>query len=393
MAGALDGYRIIDITQVISGPLATRILADQGADVIKIEPPVGDILRHMGGVSGISPTYATTNRSKRSIALDLKQDAAIEVVKKLVASADVFIQNNRPGAAERMGLGEAALRAVNPKLIYVSISGFGESGPYSHKRVYDPIIQGMSGLAEIQGGVKGPPRLMRVIVPDKVTALTAAQSVTAALLSRERTGEGQHVKVAMLDAVVAFAWPEGMAYNTFISDRFAGMKPVDRRDLVFETKNGHMIASTVAHREFQGFCRAAGKPEWLDDERFQDTAGLVKFAKERLEMMAEVLLTRNTEDWLEALDAEDVPCGPVLRRTEMHENPQIIENEILVEDEHPLVGRIRQPRPAERMDGTPSAIRGPAPALGEHTLEVLSELGLSDAEIADLRSAGALGSA
>jgi crotonobetainyl-CoA:carnitine CoA-transferase CaiB-like acyl-CoA transferase len=393
MAGALDGYRIIDITQVISGPLATRILADQGADVIKVEPPAGDTLRHMGGVAGISPPHVTINRSKRSVVLDLKQDAAVAVVKRLVEGADVFIQNNRPGAAERMGLGEAALRAVNPKLIYVSISGFGETGPYSHKRVYDPVIQGMSGLAEIQGGVKGPPRLMRVIIPDKVTAMTAAQSITAALLARERSGEGQHVRIAMLDAVIAFAWPEGMAYNTFISERFAGMKPVDRRDLVFETKNGHMIASTVAHREFQGFCRAAAKPEWLQDERFQDTAGLVKHAKERLEMMAEVLATRSTEDWLEALDAEDVPCGPVLRREDMHENPQIIENGILVEGDHPVVGRIRQPRPAERMEKTPSAIRGPAPSLGEHTHEVLSELGLSEAEIGVLQAAGALGGA
>jgi crotonobetainyl-CoA:carnitine CoA-transferase CaiB-like acyl-CoA transferase len=392
MAGALDGYRIVDITQVISGPMATRILADQGADVVKIEPPTGDILRHMGGVAGVSPAYATINRSKRSLVLDLKQDAAVEVVKRLVAEADVFVQNNRPGAAERMGLGEAALREINPKLVYVSISGFGETGPYSHKRVYDPIIQGMSGLAEIQGGVQGPPRLMRVIVPDKVTALTAAQAITAALLARERSGEGQHVKLAMLDAVIAFAWPEGMAYNTFIDERFERMKPVDRRDLVFETKNGHMIASTVAHREFQGFCRAAGKPEWLEDERFQDTAGLVKNAKERLEMMAGVLLTRTTDEWLMALDAEDVPCGPVLQREHMHENEQILANGILIEEEHPVVGRIRQPRPAERMQETPSEIRGPAPALGEHTQEVLSELGLSRDEIEALRAAGALGS-
>ena len=391
MPGALDGYRIIDATQVISGPLATRILADQGADVIKVEPPSGDILRHMGGISGLAPTFVTTNRSKRSIVLDLKNDDALETLKKLVASADVFIQNNRPGAADRMGIGEKELRALNPRLVYVSICGFGEDGPYSHKRVYDPLIQGMSTLCEIQGGATGPPGLVRVIVPDKVTAMTAAQSITAALLARERTGQGQHIRLSMLDAVIAFIWPEGMAYHTFVAEGLPRPKPVARRDLVFETSDGYVIASTVAHREWQGFCRAVERPDWLEDPRFQDTAGLVKNAKERLEMMAEILLTRPTAHWLEALDREDVPCGPVLTRDEVHLHPQVRANGIVVEQEHPVVGKVRMARPAERMDGTPSEITRPAPTLGQDTDEVLAEIGLSTDEIAALRSAGALG--
>lgn len=391
MPGALDGFRVVDFTQVISGPLATRILADQGADVVKVEPAGGDILRHMGGPSGLSPTFVTTNRSKRSVVLDLKKPGALDALKRLVAGADVFIQNSRPGAAERMGVGEEALRKVNPKLVYVSISGFGETGPYAHKRVYDPIIQGMSGLVDIQGGVKGPPRLVRVIVPDKVTALTAAQSITAALLARERTGQGQHLRLSMLDAVIAFVWPEGMAYHTFVREGDA-LQPVERRDLVFATKDGYMIASTVALREFQGFARAAGRPEWLEDPRFQDAAGLVAHAKERLEMMAEVLRTRTTAEWLEAFDAEDVPCGPVLTRDVLHENAQVRANGIVVEGEHPVAGRLRQARPPERMEGTPSEIRRPAPLLGEHTREVLAEAGLSEAEIAALAGSGALGS-
>lgn len=390
MAGALDGIRIIDFTQVISGPLATRILADQGADVIKVEPPAGDILRHMGGMAGMSPTFVTVNRSKRSVVLDLKKPGAVDALKALVARADVFVQNNRPGAAQRMGIGEPALRAVNPKLLYVSICGFGETGPFAHKRVYDPIIQGMSGLADIQGGVKGPPGLMRVIVPDKVTALTAAQNIAAALFARERTGKGQHLRLSMLDAVIQFMWPEGMAYHTYIADGLPKPSPVERRDLVFPTRNGHMIASTVALREWQGFCRAVGKPEWLADPRFQDTAGLVANARERLDMMAEVLATGSTEQWLEALDAEDVPCGPVLTRDRMHEHAQIQANGILVEEEHPVVGRIRQTRPAERLDATPSEIAGPAPALGQHTDAVLHEAGLTG-RIETLRANGALG--
>ena len=391
MSGALDGFRIVDFTQVISGPLATRILGDQGADVVKVEPPGGDILRHMGGLQGLSPTFATTNRSKRSAVLDLKQPGGLEALKRLVARADVFVQNNRPGAAERIGAGEKALREVNPKLIYVSISGFGETGPFAHKRVYDPIIQGMSGLADIQGGVKGPPRLMRVIVPDKVTALTAAQNITAALLARERTGRGQHLRLSMLDAVVAFMWPEGMAYHTFIAEGLPKPSPVERRDLVFETQDGHMIASTVALREFQGFARAAGRHEWLEDPRFQSAAGLISNARERLDMMAEVLLTRTTAHWLEALDREDVPCGPVLSRDRLHEDAQVRASGIVVETEHPVAGLMRQARPAERMDGTPSEITRPAPTLGEHTREVLEEAGLSATEIDALRQGGALG--
>jgi len=391
MAGALSGYRIIDVTQVISGPLATRILADQGADVVKVEPPSGDILRQMGGKGGLAPTFTTTNRSKRSVVLDLKEPAGLEALKRLVAEADVFIQNQRPGAAERMGLGEQALRAVNPRLIYVSISGFGEDGPYAHKRVYDPLIQGMSSLADIQGGIGERPRLMRVIVPDKVTALTAAQSITAALLARERTGEGQHVRLSMLDAVVAFLWPEGMAYHTFVSPDLPKPKQVARRDLIYETSDGYMVVSTVAHREWQGFCRATGKLEWLEDPRFQTTAGLLSHAKERLDLMAEVLRTGTTDRWLEALDAEDVPCAPVLRRDEIHLHPQIQANGIIVEDEHPVVGLVRQARPAERMEGTPSEISRPAPTLGQHTDEVLREAGFGAGEVASLREAGVLG--
>jgi crotonobetainyl-CoA:carnitine CoA-transferase CaiB-like acyl-CoA transferase len=393
MPGALDGVRIIDFTQVISGPLATRILADQGADVVKVEPPIGDILRHMGGMSGLSPTFVTVNRNKRSMVLDLKKHGATDALRELVTGADVFVQNNRPGAAERMGIGEAAMRAINPKLIYVSISGFGETGPYSGRRVYDPIIQGMSGLADIQGGAAGPPQLMRVIVPDKVTAITASQNITAALYARERTGRGQHLQLSMLDAVIAFMWPEGMAYHTYIADGLPKINPVDRRDLVYATADGHMIVATVALREWQGFCRAAGRHDWLEDPRFQDAAGLVAHAKERLDLIAGALRTRPTDAWLAALDAEDVPCGPVLARVDLHQNEQVRANGILVEDDHPVVGKIRMPRPAERFDDTPSDLRSPAPSLGQHTDEVLREVGVADDEVAALRSAGALGSA
>ncbi|NJN52470.1 MAG: CoA transferase, partial [Gammaproteobacteria bacterium] len=210
--GPLSGVRILDLTSMISGPVATQLLADQGADVIKIEPPGGDLVRNLGpSRGGLTATFVSSNRSKRSLALDLKSEAGVGVLERLIPTADVFVQNFRPGAIDRMGFGEARVRALRGDIIYVSISGFGETGPYAHKRVYDPVIQALSGLTAIQADRDtGRPRMVRTIIPDKTTAVTAAQAMTAALFARERHGKGQHVRLAMLDAMVAYLWPEGM---------------------------------------------------------------------------------------------------------------------------------------------------------------------------------------
>ena len=390
MSGALSGYRIVDLSQMISGPLATMLLGDQGADVVKVEPiGTGDLVRSIGASkAGIAPTFATANRNKRSIALDLREKAGLEVLERLVAGADVFVQNFRPGRAQKMGVGEAAIRARQPDIVYVSISGFGETGPYAHKRVYDPIVQAMSGLAAIQGDrVTGRPRMVRTIVPDKLTAMTAAQAITAALLARERTGEGQHVRLAMLDAMVSFLWPEGMARYTFVRDdeeeRPSAMPQV--RDLVFETKDGYITAGTVADREWQAFARTVEHPEWIEDERFKTAAGRIAHWDERLELMQEVLGTRTSAEWLAMLDQAEVPCGPINGRRDLLTDPQIAANELIVESEHPAVGRIRQTRPAARFDRTPAEIRRPAPTLGQHTDEVLREAGLDAGQIEELR--------
>ena len=393
MPGPLAGYRIIDVTQMLSGPMATMMLADQGADVIMVEPPsTGDLTRALGGGSrGMAPTFATINRNKRSVVLNLKDRRGIELLERLVAGADLFVQNFRPGVADRMGIGEAALRRIKPNLVYVSISGFGESGPYVHKRVYDPVIQALSGLASIQGDpVTGRPRMIRLIVPDKVTALTAAQAMTAALLARERTGEGQHVRLAMLDAVIAFLWPEGMARHTFIGSAPVVVRP-DARDLVFETADGYITVGAVSDAEWAGLTHALGHPEWLDDPRFQTPAGRVKHADARLELTAEVLKTRTSAEWLARLEAEDVPCAPVLSREEVIADAQVAANELIVESDHPQAGRMRQPRPAARFERTPAEIRSPAPLLGEHTDAVLTELGISPAQLAALRAARVVG--
>jgi crotonobetainyl-CoA:carnitine CoA-transferase CaiB-like acyl-CoA transferase len=388
--GPLSGYRIIDVTQMLSGPMATMILGDQGADVIKIEPPgVGDLTRAMGANKrGIPPTFAVINRNKRSIAIDFKDHRGLGVLKHLVAGADVFVQNFRPGRAERMGLGEHELRRIKSDLIYVSISGFGEKGPYVERRVYDPVIQALSGLAAIQADYKtGRPQMMRLIIPDKVTALTAAQAITAALLARERTGEGQHVKLAMLDAVIAFLWPEGMANHTFISSNATPAR-AGSRDLIFETADGYITAGANSNAEWRGLATALGRPEWIDDPRFNTVAARIRNVAERLELTAEILATKTSAEWLAVLAANDVPSAPVLSREEVLRDAQVAANELIVESEHPHAGAMRQPRPAARFEATPAGLHRPAPLLGEHTDEILRELGVTNDAAADLRASG-----
>lgn len=230
--------------------------------------------------------------------------------------------------------------------------------------------------------------MMRVIVPDKVTALTAAQAMTAALLARERTGQGQHVRLAMLDAVISFIWPESMAGYTFIGPDRAITRPPNTRDLVFRTADGYITCGAVSDSEWEGLCRALERPQWLEDERFKTPAGRVKFADARLELTAEVLISRTSAEWLARLDAEQVPCAPVLTREDLLEDPQVAANRMIVESTHPRAGAMRQPRPAARFDATPAELRIPAPMLGEHTDTVLGEIGLDQPELAVLRAAG-----
>ena len=388
MNGPLDGIRIIDVTQMVSGPMATMILADQGADVIKVEPPgMGDLTRALSGKSAMSPVFAVINRNKRSVVINLKEQHGVELLKNLVRDADLFVQNFRPGAAERMGIGYDVLSALNPKLVYVSISGFGEKGPYVHKRVYDPVVQALSGLASIQSDSTGRPRMFRLIVPDLITAMTAAQAMTAALLGRVRIGKGQHLKLAMLDAVIAFQWPEGMAAYTFKGNEDVVVRQTSR-DLIYETADGYITVGAVSDAEWQGLARAIGHPEWLDDPRFSTPAARVRHAEDRLSLTAEALQHKTSAEWLRAFDAAQVPCAPVLSRKDLLSDPQIAANGMILEMEHPNGGPMRQPRPAARFDGEATQIRRAAPMLGEHTDEVMQSLGLERAAIDELRASG-----
>ena len=389
MPGPLHGYRVVDLTSNVSGPLATMILADQGADVIKVEAPDGGDATRAGADrrGGFSASFLNNNRNKRSIVLDLKTAGGVRALMRLAAGADVFVQNFRPGVADRLGVGEEAVRAVSPKIVYVSISGFGEKGPYATKPAYDPVIQGFSGLATVQAGSdEARPRLLRTILPDKLTAITASQAITAALLARERTGDGQHVRLSMLEAVIAFLWSSDMGNQTFVGDEPARREAATAFDLIYETADGYMTVAALTDRQWAGLARAAERPEWLEDERFKTSTLRQKNIDARLQLTQEALFTRPAAEWLERLTAAGVPCAPVLTRNELIRHPHVREMGIVVETDHPAAGRLRQARPAARFSRTTPEIRRGAPRLGEHTQKILAEFGYSAAEIAELRS-------
>ena len=386
MPGPLAGIRVLDLTSVVSGPLATMFLADQGAEVIKIEPLGGDITRRsrqsISASGEFSALFVSSNRGKRSLALDLKRPEAAKIMRELIASSDVLVQNFRPGTMERLGLGEPTLRELNPRLIYASISGVGESGPYAKKRVYDPIIQGLSGFADLQAEPRTRrPQMIRTIVADKTTAIFAAQAITAALFARERTGEGQHIRLAMLDTMIAYLWPEAMTQYTVVGREATTADPTARPDLIFETADGYITVGTISDSEWQGFCAASGRPGLAEDPRFNTPGGRAVNATERILLMAEIIKKRPTAEWLQRLDANDVPSAPVLRRNEVITNEQVLARELIVELDHPDIGLVRQPKPAARFDRTPARIQGPAPRIGEHSATILAELGFEAAEI------------
>ncbi|MCP4040258.1 MAG: CoA transferase [bacterium] len=394
MPGPLTGIKVVDVSAVVSGPLCTMMLADQGADVVKIEPHgLGDTLRlPLFERGGLSAFFANTNRNKRSVVLDLADHEGREIVHKLVSQADVFVQNWRPGAADRLDLGERDLRAIKPDLIYCSISGYGPTGPYAQRRVYDPIIQGLSGHTAVQLNPEFPMRdLVRNIVSDKSSAYAAAQAITAALFARERGAGGQHIELSMLDASLAFFWSDGMTAHTWQDEPKPPGRTLYEMYRLSETADGHLNYFAATNEEFHGLFRALGKPEWVDDPRYGTVEGRIdrEVLAELGAEVAELIRSFPTQELIDRMIAEDVPAGPVLSLDELPDDPQIQHNESILEFEHPTAGRFRGPKPAARFDKTPQDPRRHLPPLhGEHTEQVLQELGYDEVDLKRMRESG-----
>ncbi len=394
MSGPLDGVRVLDLSAVLSGPMAATILGDQGASVIKVEAPgIGDVLRYIGtSKNGMSGLFHVCNRGKRAIVLNLSEERGLAVLKDLARNSDVVIQNFRPGVVDRMGIGYDALRAENPELIYVSISGFGPSGPYSDKRVYDNVIQAYSGLCDTQADPEsGQPNLIRQLVCDKLTANAAAQAISAALFARERGRGGQHVELAMIDTAIAFMWPDAAANHTLLDDGVVQQPTIGSRYSLMEMSDGWATATPLTDSEFQGLCRAFGRDDAATDPRFATLAGRMQNMEALVELLqndiSEAALKMTRAEGEARLHAEDVPAGVVRTLDELHQDPQVIANQTLVETEHPSCGRMREPRPAPRFGHTPARVGGPAPTPGQHTDAILREAGWGE-RVDELREAG-----
>ena len=391
MAGPLEGIKVIDVSAVISGPMACQVLGDMGADVIKIEPlGIGDITR-IGGfrVGDISAIFASSNRGKRSVALDLSQEEGVSILKKMVASADVLVQNFRPGAVDRMGIGPDTLLEINPDLIYVSISGFGPDGPYRDWRVYDPIIQSISGVVSIQQSQDIPiPDLIRTIVCDKTTALTAANAISAALFARA-TGKtaGQHIEIPMLDAAIYWMWPDVFMGHTLWGENVTPGALIYQIYRLQQTADGHIVYFFASDKEFHGLCQALKHPEWATDPRFAEPA--TRLESDNYAALGELLhsafLEFSSDEIMDRLHDEEVPAAQVNTIDDVFVDPQVVNNEIIVEWEHPDAGLMKMVKPPVRWGTTNHEPVWSTDHVGQSTVEVLQDLGYEEKELIELR--------
>ena len=368
---------------MVSGPIATMILADQGADVIKIESPAGDHMRRVGTKhKGMTSSFLTCNRGKRSMCVDVKQSKGLALVLELVKSADVLVQNFRPGVIERMGLGEDRVRELKPDIIYLSISGFGKNGPHAHQRVYDPVIQALSGLADVQRDQKtGVPRMVRTIICDKTTALTAAHAITTALFYREKTGEGQTMDLAMLDTMVGFLWPETMGSLSFVGKEQDPAHSQKSPDLVFKTADGYITAGANSDSEWEGMCNALNRPDLICDPRFKTAQARSENIAQRRQIVSDEISSWVSEEILERFDLGGVASAPILTRIELINNPQIVDNNILTIIKDEVLGDVRVPRPPVQHSGQPTYVRKLAPFQGADNRALMLELGYKEPEI------------
>lgn len=394
--GPLDGIRVIDLSAVVSGPFGTSLLADQGAEVVKIEQlHTPDLTRASGPVAddaeGVSAMFATINRNKRSLAIDLKDPRGRDLLLRLVDGADVVCQNFRPGAMERLGIGWDVLHARNPELVMCSVSGFGPDGPYAGKPTFDAVVQCVAGYPMVQVDGHGVPRLVSTIVCDKVTSLYLAQAVCAALVARANGAGGQHIELTMIDAAVHFLWPEAMWNHTYL-DHDLDIPDLASLYALYPSADGWVLVYPLGtDAQWQNLCRGLDRPDLAADERFLTLQGRMRHGDALNALLAEATASRSTAELMAAMDAADVPAAPVNTRESMVADPHVTHRGILIEIEHPHAGRIRTARSPAVFSATPASIRLPAPTHGQHSAEVLGDLlGLDREEIADLAAAGVI---
>jgi crotonobetainyl-CoA:carnitine CoA-transferase CaiB-like acyl-CoA transferase len=393
MTGPLSGIRILDLTSVVAGPLATQTLGDMGADVIKIESPDGDTTRYTGPARSpdMAALYMGLNRSKRSLVLDLKQEAAKDALWRLIAGADVFVHSMRPQKIDRLGFGHDAVCARNPRLVYAAIHGYRSGGPYSGQPAYDDVIQGQSGFASLMSEIAGEPRYAPTIIADKTTALSLAGAVSAALFAREKTGRGQFVEVPMFESMVGFILAEHLFGHCFAPPQgslgYTRVLGSWRRP--YKTKDGYLCMMAYTEVQWRKFWTMVGKPELCDDPRFSSIASRSHNVVALYELAGACLAARTTDEWLALLRKLEIPSARVSSLDDVMSDPQLAAGGFFKRATHPTEGEILFTDLPVRFGDSATAPERLQPRLGEHSIEVLREAGLTESEIGNLAASGA----
>ena len=393
MNSALDGLRVLDLTQVMAGPFCSMLLCDMGADVIKVEAPAGDSTRRMPGAVGTdSPSFNAVNRGKRGIVVDLKQPAGREVVRRLAAVSDVLVENYRPGVLEKFGLGYAELSQRCPRLVYASISGYGQTGPSAGKGGFDLVAQGVSGLMSVTGEAGRPPVKAGIPVTDLGAALFAVAGILSALLARARTGRGQLVDTSLVDAGVALSVWEATQYfsGRGVPEPLGSAHRMNAPYQAIRCADGYMTIGAANDRTFRGLCEALGRPEWAADPEYRDDTHRIRNREALAARIEAVMETRPRAHWVELLEGRGVPCGPINDYAEVLADPHVRARRLVVETEHPTLGRIETLGTPIKLSDTPLAPGRPAPRLGQHTDEILRDAGFAADEVTSLRRTGAV---
>jgi formyl-CoA transferase len=392
MTSPLDGVTVLDATQVMAGPYCTLLLADMGAEVIKVEKPDGDDSRRIGPpfINGESAAYLGINRNKKSIVLDLKRDFDRDVFKRLAAHADVVAENFRPGTMERLGLGAATLREAHPALIYVSISGFGQTGPYRDRPGYDLVAQGMSGMMSVTGYPDSPPVKSSIPIADLNAGMFAAYGVLSAYIHRLKTGEGQVVETSLLEAAIAYTvWESAELWGSGETPQRKGS--AHRMVAPYQaiaTSDGYFNLAAGNQGFWERFCAAAGREDLLADPRFSSNATRVEHYVELAAELEVTTRTRTAAEWLALCDEAGVPAGPIYDMPQVYEDPQVLARGMVQVLEHPVAGPVKHIGVPVKLSATPGEVRTPAPTLGQHTEEVLGRFGFSREEIARVVATG-----